>query len=78
VGRSSELPGTRHRGLRDRPAPDKAREDRPLRVVHAFPKIDNGPSNAICRKLGFTLVEEIDFPARHGGLVRCNEWRFDL
>ena len=57
---------------------DKAREDQQLRFVHAFPKIDNGPSNAICRKLGFTLVEEIDFPARRGGFVRCNDWRFDL
>ena len=57
---------------------DKAREDQRLRFVHAFPKIDNGPSNAICRKLGFTLVEEIDFPARRGGFVRCNDWRLDL
>jgi RimJ/RimL family protein N-acetyltransferase len=56
----------------------KAREDQLLRFVHAFPKIDNGPSNAICRKLGFTLLEEIDFPARQGGFVRCNDWRFDL
>ena len=46
--------------------------------MHAFPKIDNGPLNAICRKLGFTLVEEIDFPARQEGFVRCNDWRFDL
>ena len=45
---------------------DKARQDQQLRFVHAFPKIDTGPSNAICRKLGFTLVEEIDFPARQG------------
>ena len=57
---------------------DKAREEQQLRFVHAFPKIDNRPSNAICRKLGFTLLEEIDFPARQGGFVRCNDWRFDL
>lgn len=57
---------------------DKAREDQQLRFVHAFPNIDNGPSNAICRRLGFTLVEEIDFPARQGGFVRCNDWRFAL
>jgi len=57
---------------------DKAREEQQLRFVHAFPKIDNAPSNAICHKLGFTLLEEIDFPARQGGFMRCNDWRFDL
>lgn len=57
---------------------DRARAERHHRFVHAFPMVDNAPSNAICRKLGFTLLGEIDFPARQGGSVRCNNWRFDL
>ena len=47
-------------------------------LVHAFPKVVNAPSNAICRKLGFELLGEVDFPARRGGVVRCNDWRFEL
>jgi RimJ/RimL family protein N-acetyltransferase len=58
---------------------DRARAERGLRYVHAFPKVENAPSNAICRKLGFSLLGEVDFPARRGaGSVRCNDWRFDL
>lgn len=57
---------------------DVARSERGHRYVHAFPMVENAPSNAICRKLGFELLGEIDFPARRGGIVRCNDWRFDL
>jgi RimJ/RimL family protein N-acetyltransferase len=55
-----------------------ARAERLHRYMHAFPRVENGPSNAICRKLGFTLRGEVDFPARRGGTVRCNDWRLDL
>jgi RimJ/RimL family protein N-acetyltransferase len=55
-----------------------ARAERLRRFVHAYPMTVNAPSNAICRKLGFEFVEETDFPARGGGFVRCNDWRFDL
>ena len=49
------------------------------RFVHAFPSVDNAPSNAICRKLGFTLLEEaIEFEYPKGSFMRCNDWRFDL
>jgi RimJ/RimL family protein N-acetyltransferase len=57
---------------------EKARAELLHRYVHAFPMVENAPSNAICRKLGFTLLGEIDFPARQGGFVRCNDWRLDL
>jgi RimJ/RimL family protein N-acetyltransferase len=57
---------------------DLARAEQQHRHVHAFPKVENTPSNAICRKLGFELLGEIDFPARRGGTLRCNDWRFDL
>jgi RimJ/RimL family protein N-acetyltransferase len=55
-----------------------AAAERRHRFVHAFPSVENAASNAICRKLGFTLLGEIDFPARRGGFVRCNDWRLDL
>ncbi|HVH31866.1 MAG TPA: GNAT family N-acetyltransferase, partial [bacterium] len=46
--------------------------------LHAFPSVENGPSNAICRKLGFTLQEEADFEYPPGHSMRCNDWRLDL
>ena len=49
-----------------------------LRFVHAFPSVDNAPSNAICRRLGFTLIEECDFEYPPGRPLRCNDWRLDL
>jgi RimJ/RimL family protein N-acetyltransferase len=57
---------------------DRTRAERQHRFVHAFPMIGNAPSNAICRKLGFTILGEIDFDARRAGFVRCNDWRLDL
>ena len=52
---------------------DLARAEHHLRFVHAFPMVENAPSNAICRKLGFTLLGETDFPARQGGFIRCHD-----
>lgn len=57
---------------------DRARAEQQYRYMHAFPKVENAPSNAICRKLGFTLLGETDFPARGGGVARCNDWRLHL
>ena len=48
------------------------------RFLYAFPMVENAPWNAICRKVGFTLLGGIVFPARQGGFLRCNDWRFDL
>ncbi len=48
------------------------------RFLHAFPAADNGPSNAICRKAGFTLLEALDFEYPAGHWMRCNDWRLDL
>jgi RimJ/RimL family protein N-acetyltransferase len=55
-----------------------ARAERLRRFVHAYPMTVNAPSNAICRKLGFELLGEADFPARGGMTLRVNVWRFDL
>ena len=55
-----------------------AQSDGKYRFVHAFPSIDNLPSNALCRKSGFTLIEECEFEYPKGSFMRCNDWRFDL
>lgn len=52
-------------------------EDR-HRFMHAFPNADNAPSNAICRRLGFELLEACDFEFPKGHLMTCNDWRLDL
>jgi hypothetical protein len=52
-----------------------ARAERLHRFVHAYPMTVNAPSNAICRGLGFEFLGEVDFPARRGGSIRCNDWR---
>jgi RimJ/RimL family protein N-acetyltransferase len=59
-------------------AVDAARSDGKHRFVHAFPSVENGPSNAICRKLGFTLLEETEFEYPKGSFMQCNDWRLDL
>jgi RimJ/RimL family protein N-acetyltransferase len=46
--------------------------------LHAFPSNENGPSNAICRKAGFTLQGTVDFEYPPGHPMRCNDWRIDL
>jgi len=48
------------------------------RFLHAFPSFDNPSSNALCRKLGFTLVEEITGEYPKGSFMQCNDWRLDL
>lgn len=59
---------------------DRARAERRHRFLHAFPSVANPASNAICRKLGFTLLEALDFeyPPGSGTTLRCNDWRLDL
>ena len=52
---------------------DVIRADR-RREVHAFPSVDNAPSNAVCRKLGFELLGAVDFEYPPGHPLRCNDW----
>jgi RimJ/RimL family protein N-acetyltransferase len=56
----------------------RARAEERHRFMHAFPSVTNPASNAICRKLGFTLLGESDFEYPVGNLMRCNDWRLDL
>jgi len=55
-----------------------AKAERRLRFLHAFPSLDNAPSNAICRKLGFTLLEECKFEYPPGNFMQVNDWAVDL
>ena len=48
------------------------------RYLLAFPSVDNHPSNAICRKLSFTLLGETEYEYPKGSFMRCNNWRLDL
>jgi RimJ/RimL family protein N-acetyltransferase len=59
---------------------ERARAERKHRFLYAYPSVDNAPSNAICRKLGFTLVNvsEYEYPRNSGNILRCNDWRLVL
>ncbi|MFF8600816.1 GNAT family N-acetyltransferase [Streptomyces sp. NPDC015232] len=56
----------------------KARAEGRFGALLAFPSVDNAPSNAVCRKAGFTLLGERDFEYPPGRPMRCNAWRLDL
>ena len=57
---------------------ERAKVDDKHRFMHAFPSVDNAPSNAICRKLGFELLEACEFEFPKGHFMTCNDWRLDL
>jgi RimJ/RimL family protein N-acetyltransferase len=65
-------------GAATRQAVARAAAERERRFLHAFPAVANAPSNALCRRLGFTLLEELDFAHPPGNILRCNDWRLDL
>lgn len=48
------------------------------RHLHAFPSVSNSASNAICRKLGFRFVAEVDFEYPPGSMIRSNDCCLDL
>jgi len=55
------LPEFQGRGLgkaATRAVLERARTEDRWGLIHAFPGVTNGPSNGICRTLGFTLVGE--------------------
>ena len=57
---------------------DLIRAEGDRRYVHASPSVENGPSNAVCRKLGFTLLESLEIEYPKGHFMQCNDWRLDL
>ena len=56
---------------------EKARSESRWDAVHAFPPVSNAPSNAICRKMGFSKIGEGEFTFRDR-VLRCNRWRLAL
>ncbi len=77
----SVLPGYQGRGIAVAAAQatvDIVRDLHRHRYVHAFPSVTNPASNAVCRKLGFALLEALDFEYPIGNILRCNDWRLDL
>lgn len=74
------LPSYQGRGLATaavRATLERARSERRWGMIHAFPHVNNEPSNGICRKLGFSLLEEVDTEGP-GGKLRSNHWVIDL
>jgi RimJ/RimL family protein N-acetyltransferase len=55
-----------------------ARSARRHRSMHAFPAVDNRPSNAICRKLGFELLGAVDFEYPKEHWAPSNDWCLSL
>ena len=59
-------------------AVELARDDQIGGFLHAFPSVNNAPSNAICRKLGFMLLEECEFEYPSGTFMQVSHWSLDL
>jgi RimJ/RimL family protein N-acetyltransferase len=55
---------------------ERAGRDGRWGMIHATPAVTNGPSNGICRSLGFTLLGEADVVFA-GQMFRCNDWQID-
>ena len=52
---------------------EQARADGRWGPIHAFPGVDNIPSNALCRGQGFTFLETVDVDYGDRTL-HCNHW----
>jgi RimJ/RimL family protein N-acetyltransferase len=77
----SVLPEFQGRGLATRAvaaAIERARAERKHRFVHALPSVENLPSNAVCPRVGFTLLGGVQFEYPPGQFMRSNDWSFDL
>jgi RimJ/RimL family protein N-acetyltransferase len=57
---------------------ERARAEQRHRTLHAFPSVDNDPSNAVCRKAGFTLLGEREVEYPPGNVLRSHDWCLDL
>jgi RimJ/RimL family protein N-acetyltransferase len=55
-----------------------ARQEGKHNFLHAYPSVQNEASNAICRKLAFTLLGEHELEYPPGNRMRCNDWQLDL
>jgi RimJ/RimL family protein N-acetyltransferase len=55
----------------------RARSDAGYERIHAFPGATNAPSNALCRRAGFTQTEELEVKFRDRPL-RVYHWELDV
>ncbi len=53
---------------------ERARASGERLPLHAYPRVDNPASNAVCRKAGFTLLRELDFEISPGVVLHTNDW----
>ncbi len=77
----SVLPAFQGRGIATRATTRCLRiaaDETRYRTIHAFPSVDNAASNAVCRKLGFELMETAAFEYPTGNWMTCNDWAFEL
>lgn len=77
----SILPAYQGRGIATKATEvviEQARLEHRHQFMHAFPSVSNPASNAICRKVGFSLIEECRVEYPPGNFLIVNDWRFDL
>ncbi len=55
----------------------RAKAEEKWMEIHAFPSVNNAASNAICKKLGFSLLEEVRV-AYNGPPQPSNHWKIEL
>ena len=75
------LPEYQGRGIATRAlllALEEARTAGLHRTIQAMSAVDNGASNAVCRKAGFTLLGEVTFDYPPGQFRQWYNWRLDL
>lgn len=77
----SVLPAFQGRGLASGGAAlalEAAAAEGRYRFVYAFPAVENGPSNAVCAKLGMEMLgsESLEYPP--GTWMECAIWRREL
>ena len=57
---------------------ERAREHDASRVVRALPAVENAASNALCKRLGFTRLGEVEVEYPTGRMLRGWDWELDL
>jgi RimJ/RimL family protein N-acetyltransferase len=73
----SVLPEVQGRGIATRALVqivEHARTEALHDSIHAFPAVENEPSNALCRRAGFTLIGPCEYEYPPGHVMRCNDW----
>jgi RimJ/RimL family protein N-acetyltransferase len=56
---------------------ERMRSEPQFDTVHAFPGSTNAASNSLCRRFGFTFVEQADIEFA-GRPLQCNHWQLPL